>query len=176
MTRLSDPCVLDFDVRQFTDAPLQMAGEFIFNASPEVVFDRVASPEGIVSWFPTLYAATGEHSASENGDTWGAGSKRYCNTRLMGTLNETILYWHPPQAYAYSVKNWAMPIKDHCGVMIVEPWGAHQTRFIWHQYYTPVGLFLRYLFPAMMIYMMNQGLEQLRQTLGGTGGQMRKVS
>ncbi|MGF1497580.1 MAG: SRPBCC family protein [Elainellaceae cyanobacterium] len=165
----------DLDVTQLTPAPLQMEGEFIFHAPATTVFDAVTDPQNIASWFPTLYDGSTDHSRSENAGNWGAGSKRYCQTRLMGTLNETILHWDYPRAYAYNVKNWTMPIKDHCAVMLVEPLGPSQSRFIWRQYYTPIGLFLKYAFPGMMISMMNRGMADLQQQLGGPGGQMRQV-
>jgi uncharacterized protein YndB with AHSA1/START domain len=166
---------LKLDVSQFTSAPLQMEGEFVFAAPAATVFEQVSSPDNLVAWFPTIYQASGDHSGSETSGQWGAGSKRYCETRLMGTLDETILHWDPPYAYAYTVKNWTMPIKDHCAVMLIEPLGSDRSKLIWRQYYTPIGLFLKYAFPSMMISLMNRGMEQLRQTLGGDGGRMRKV-
>ena len=42
-------------------------------------------------------------------------------------------------------------------------------------YYNPVGLFLKYAFPGMMLGLMNQGMKQLQQKLGGKGSQMHKV-
>lgn len=166
---------LELDVNQFTPAPLQMEGEFIFDAPAATVFEHVSSPKDLAVWFPTIYKAASDHSHSATPGEWDVGSKRYCETRLMGTLDETIRHWDPPHAYAYSVKNWIMPIKDHCAVMLVEPLGGDRSKLIWRQYYTPIGLFLKYAFPGMMINMMNQGMEQLRQTLGGPGGQMHKV-
>jgi hypothetical protein len=68
-----------------------------------------------------------------------------------------------------------MPIKDHGAVMLMEPLEADCSKLIWRQYYNPVGLFLKYTFPGMMVSMMTQGMEQLRQTLGGSGGKMRRV-
>jgi uncharacterized protein YndB with AHSA1/START domain len=165
----------ELDVRQFTTAPLQMEGAFMFDAPAEILFEHVSDPQNLATWFPTIHNGSTDHSTSDNQGEWGTGSKRYCETRFMGRLNETILHWDPPYAYAYNVKNWTMPIKDHCAVMLVEPLAANRSKLIWRQYYNPVGLFLKYAFPGMMVSMMNQGMEQLRQTLGGSGGEMRRV-
>ncbi len=167
--------ISDLDVRVFTSAPLQMRGEFQFNAPVTVVFDRVTDPQQLASWFPIITGGKTDHSRSHQPGDWGVGSKRICDTLGMGALDETIRFWQQPYAYAYTVKNWTMPITDHCAVMRVESLGADRSRLIWQQYYRPVGLFLKYLFPHMMILFMNQGMETLRQELGGEGGRMRLV-
>lgn len=171
---ISDP-IWPVDVRRFTSAPLQMEGNFLFEASAAEVFERVTDPQQLAGWFPIITGGRTDHSDSEHQGTWGVGSKRYCDTVGMGSLDETILYWQQPYAYAYRVKNWTMPIADHCAVMLVQPLADQGCRLIWRQYYRPVGLFLKYLFPHVMVTMMNQGMESLRRDLGGRGGQMRLV-
>ena len=68
-----------------------------------------------------------------------------------------------------------MPIDEHCVVMMVESLGPNRSKFVWRQYYNPVGLFLKYAFPRMMLGLMNQGMKQLQQKLGGKDGQIHKV-
>lgn len=166
----------ELEISQFTSAPLQLEGTFIFDAPADVLFQHISDPNNMSAWFPTMHQGSVDHAVSETDGEWGVGSKRYCQTRLMGTLNETILHWEPPHVYAYNVQNWTMPIKDHCAVMRVESLGENRSQLIWQQYYNPIGLFLKYAFPDLMVTMMNAGMEQLRQTLGGSGGKMRKVN
>lgn len=167
--------ILDLDVRAFTSAPLQMEGKFQFNSPAAVVFDRVTDPQQLATWFPIITGGKVDHSRSNQLGEWGVGSKRICDTLGMGALDETIRYWRRPYAYAYTVKNWTMPITDHCAVMEVHPLGSEGSCLIWRQYYRPVGAFLKYLFPHLMITFMNQGMATLQQELGGTGGRMRLV-
>lgn len=161
-------------VRAHTHAPLRMRGTFEFDAPSETVFERVTDPELIGSWFGMVKGGYADHSSSQLPGEWGAGSKRYCQTSGMGTLDETILHWDAPRVCAYNVKSPMMPIKDHVALMVVEP-RADGATFHWHQYFNYKGLLMRHLFPSMMLTMMNDGLAKLAKQIGGPGGRMKSV-
>lgn len=158
-------------VRAHSDAPLQMYGTFHFDASQALVFERVTDPALIAEWFAMVRGGSVDHSTSENPGTWGAGSRRLCNTTGMGKLDETILHWNAPESVAYNVKNIMMPVRDHVALMVVEPEGPG-ARLSWHQYFRYTGLVIRHAFPTMMLSMMNSGMAKLANELGGEGGRM----
>ncbi len=165
----------DLNGNRWTPAPLHMAGEFVFHTPPEEVFEKLTDPKVIASWFPIVYDGTTDHGQSCNVDNWGEGTKRYCYTRGMGTLDETILHWDAPNSYAYSIKNWMMPIKDHVGIMRVEEMSPGKSVFRWDQYFNLTGLVTRHVFPRVMIGLMNRGMANLARDLGGPGGKMKAV-
>ncbi len=164
-----------FDVSRWTKAPLRLTGTFQFAAPRDVVFEKVGDPNILASWFPTITGGKLDHGQSCNSGVWGEGSKRLCYTRGMGTIDETVLHWDPPHAYAYTAKNAMMPIKDHVAAMTLTERGPQATELCWDQYFNFEGLVMRHMFPAMMTALMNRGLANLAQELGGAGGRMRIV-
>lgn len=162
-------------VRGVTSAPLRMTGSFDFATPPEKVFPHISEPSVLAEWFPLLKGGFLDHEASENVGDWGEGSKRTCYTNGMGTLFETIHYWDAPNAYAYEVKNFMMPTKDHLALMVVHPNGSGGTTFTWNQYFNLKGIIMRHVFPSMMIGLMNKGMANLAKSLGGRGGRMKRV-
>jgi len=163
-------------VRRHTDAPLRLRGSFVFYTDAETLFHRVSDPEAIASWFGMIRAGSTDHGGSCNVGAWGEGTKRYCKTKGMGTLDETILHWDPPTAYLYNVKNPMMPIDHHAALMVVETAGPKRCRFTWHQYFVLTGLVMRHVFPSMMRSMMDDGMAKLRAELGGEPGEMQLVA
>jgi len=164
-----------FDVARWTNAPMRMTGTFHFAASREVVFEKVGDPKILASWFPTIYGGTLDHGQSCNIGEWGEGSKRLCYTHGMGTIDETVLLWEPPRAYAYTAKNAMMPIRDHVAAMTLTELGPSETSLRWDQYFNLKGLVMRHMFPSVMTALMNRGLANLAKELGGKGGRMRIV-
>ena len=162
-------------VRRVTSAPLRMTGSVDFAAPPEKVFPRISEPGALAEWFPLLRGGDLNHEASEDVGDWGEGSKRTCYTNGMGTLFETIHYWDAPNAYAYEVKNFMMPVKDHLALMVVRPNGSGGTTFTWNQYFNLKGIAMRHMFPSIMIGLMNRGMANLARDLGGRGGRIKRV-
>lgn len=164
-----------FDVSRWTKAPLRLTGTFLFAAPREIVFEKIGDPKILASWFPTIYGGNLDHGQSCNIGAWGEGSKRLCYTRGMGTIDETVLHWDPPHAYAYTAKNAMMPIKDHVAAMTLTERGPQATELRWDQHFNFKGLVMRHMFPAMMTALMNRALANLAKELGGEGGHMRIV-
>ncbi|MEE9322567.1 MAG: SRPBCC family protein [Granulosicoccus sp.] len=163
-------------VRQFTAAPLRLSCEAEFDAEPKVLFNRVSEPSEIAKWFAMIRRGETNHSTSSAlGEEWGAGSTRTCYTNGMGTLYETIRYWDAPHAYAYEVKNLIMPVRNHLALMRVVSNNNGGSKFLWNHYFDFKGVAMRYVFPAMMATMVNQGMKKLSKELGGPGGHMRVV-
>ena len=163
-----------FDVKRYTNAPLRIYGEFLFYAPVQVTFDKMTDPQKIAQWFNMVKGGAVDHTASSKTDDWGEGSKRYCDTS-MGKLDETIYAWHAPYLTAYNVKAWSMPIKDHLGVITVQPIEGSHSRVTWSQYFNYKGLIMRNIFPFMMRKMMKDGMTALAKELGGPGGQVSLV-
>lgn len=164
------------DPKRYTDAPLRMRGRFVFAAPASTVFDRVTDPRHLASWFPTIHGGEVDHSASERPGGWGAGSKRYCHARGMGTLDETVVVYEPPRAFAYRVRNRMMPIRDHLAVMHLTDGAGGGTVLEWHQYFHLTGIVRRRVFPTMMAMLMTRGMNRLARELGGEGGRMVVVA
>ena len=164
-----------FDVSRWTDAPLRITGTIEFAAPRNGVFEKVGDPKILASWFPTIYGGKLDHAQSCNIGDWGEGSKRLCYTHGMGTIDETVLLWEPPRAYAYTAKNAMMPIRDHVAAMTLMEIGPTETALRWDQYFNFKGLVMRHVFPSMMTALMNRGLANLAKELGGKGGRMRIV-
>ncbi|GAB4138989.1 MAG: hypothetical protein Tsb0016_05330 [Sphingomonadales bacterium] len=163
-----DPALLaGVDVRALTDAPLKMLGVFELNCGPDVLWPLISTASGIATWFPIISGGRHDNSTSQTSSACDVGAKRYCQTIGMGVLDETILHWDPPRAYAYNVKNLMMPIRDHVAVMIVDPISPNHTRFVWLQYYRYKGLLMRHVFPTIMLTSMNIGLKSLIKKIGG---------
>lgn len=164
-----------FDAARWTNAPMRMTGTFHFAASRVVVFEKVGDPKILASWFPTIYGGELDHAQSCNIGEWGEGSNRRCYAHGMGTIDETVLFWDPPGAYAYTAKNTMMPIKDHVAAMSLSEIGLNETLLRWDQYFNFKGLVMRHVFPSMMTTLMNRGMATLAKELGGRGGRMRVV-
>ena len=160
-----------FKVKNFTQAPLRMQGEFYIDVAPEILFDRVTDPQAIAQWFGLVKSGSVDHSQSCTAGQWGEGSKRFCHTP-MGTLNETIYYWQRPNISAYNVKSISVPAKDHCAVIKIEPLAGNKSKLIWLQYFNFRGVFMRFFFPKIMAKMMTQGVNRLANEYGGAGGKM----
>ena len=163
------------EVRQVTQAPLRMAGQFHFAVAPDVLFPHISDPLKMASWFPLIKGGTLDHSPSCAIGDWGAGSKRQCHTHGMGTLFETIHYWDAPNAYTYEVRNLMMPIKDHLALMVAQADGSGGSLMTWHQYFNLKGIAMRHMFPTMMLGLMNKGMATLARDLGGRGGRISRV-
>lgn len=164
----------NFDARRYTTAPLRIYGEMEFHAPVETTFHKMTDPQTIASWFGMVKGGSVDHSRSCNLGDWGAGSKRYCDTR-MGKLDETIHVWEASYLTAYNVKAWSMPVKDHLGVLTLRPLGDERSWVTWSQYFNYKGVVMRNIFPFMMRKMMNDGMAALAKELGGPGGKMRFV-
>lgn len=164
---LDDAVRAGVDVRLHTKAPMKMRGVFEFNCSPEKLWPLISTANGIASWFPIISGGRHDNTSSQSVNECDVGAKRYCQTVGMGQLDETILHWDPPHAYAYNVRNKMMPIKNHLAVMIVEPTSGGRCRLTWLQYFDYKGVVMRHLFPAMMLTPMNIGLRALIKRLDG---------
>lgn len=163
------------DIKDFTEAPLRLAGTFGFDCAPEALWPVVTEASGIASWLPIISGGSHDNSTSDHPGVCGVGSKRYCQTVGMGVLDETILHFDAPRACVYNVKNAMMPIRDHAAVMVLEPEAGGGTRFTWHQYYRDKGLVMKWIFPHMMTTFINFGMRELTRRFGGAGGRMRIV-
>jgi hypothetical protein len=164
-------------LEKFGSGPLRLAGKLHFACPPAVLWPDVAFAEGIATWLPIITGGRAEHAAAEpaHQGEWANGSKRYCDTIGMGTLDETILHWDQPRACAYNLKNPFMPITRHAGVMLLEHDGAGGTWFYWLHYHDPKGVELRHVFRPVMVGLMNFGLRKLVKKHGGRGGAMAHV-
>jgi len=163
-----------FDLRAHTDAPLRLEGEFHFSAPPHELFPRLTDPKAIAGWFGMVRGGHLDHSASCNQGEWGSGSKRFCRS-TMGTLEETVYSYEAPYVTAYNVRNWSMPMENHCAVMFVEPTPDGGTKLTWRHYFNDKGRIIRHFIPKVMARLINVGMSNLGNEMGGHGGTMKVI-
>ena len=140
-----------------------------------MLFPYISDPVKLAEWFPLIKGGGGDHDTSCTIGEWGEGSTRTCLTNGMGTIREEIHYWDEPYACVYAPSSMMMPTKDHLAVMTLAPNGRGGTTFTWNHYFKLKGLMMRFMFPTMMLGMMNMGLNTLVKRFGGQGGRIRKV-
>lgn len=163
--------VEQLDVRKHSKAPLRLEGEFLFAASPQDLFSKITDPKAIAGWFGMVKGGHMDHSMSCKPGEWGGGSKRFCQS-TMGTLEETIYSHEAPYVSAYNVKTWSMPMEDHCSVMMVEPLPNGGARLTWRHYFNDKTILLSRIMPKMLAAIINTGMRNLANEMGGKGGAM----
>jgi carbon monoxide dehydrogenase subunit G len=156
-------------------SPIKMEGRFTFHSSQEAVFTQISDPKIMAEWFPTLKKVELDHACSAKQGQVGVGSKRVCYMQGMGKLSESFIHWDAPKSYAYTASNWMMPVKNHVGIMCLVESEPGVTQFNWQHYYDYKGVLMRHIFPHMMCFLMNKGIERLSKKLGGPGGKMKLV-
>lgn len=161
---------------RFTKAPLRFEGMFEFDAPIQRVFSLMTDPKMISRWMGPVRDGYFDHDGSRTPGQCDTGSVRYCHTANMGTLAEKILLWEAPYRCVYSLSNPRMPITDFAAVMEFNEIGSNRTAVRWRQHFNYTGYVMRYLFPYMMVAMLNRGMKALRQQVGGQGGRMKRVA
>lgn len=162
-------------VRRISQAPLRTTGSFDFDVPPEVLFPYVSEPAKLAEWFPLIKGGGSDHGTSCAVGDWGEGSTRTCLTNGMGTITEDIHYWDGPYGSVYAPRSMMMPTKNYVAVMTLAANGRGGTTFTWNHYFNLKGMMMRFMFPTMMLAMMNMGLNSLVKKLGGQGGRIHKV-
>lgn len=160
------------DSSGFTTAPLQLEGRFHFAADADRVFDRVTHDDGIASILPMVRSVT--HEGPEDEGACSVGAVRTCDFGpAMGKVHETIVWWSPPQGYAFRAEATMMPIRDHLAYFLLEEAPSGGVRLTVRHYFRrkrlPHALFVR----ALMARLISKAMNTLALDLGGTGGQMK---
>jgi hypothetical protein len=138
-------------------APLRISARYQFAASPERLFAVLGDLEGITRFFPMIHHA----SVAHQGGGAGAGSERICSIRGMGKVRERVVWWRTPQGYAYRADGRFVPLRDHLGVIFIEPAPGGGSILVWRQYlrtrFGPMG----WMFPVMMRMMMDRAVKNV---------------
>lgn len=157
-----------FNVHQYTKAPLRLELTADFRAAPQALFDIISDHNAVANWVPLMKGVFMEYSPS-GGNECNVGSVRHCSLHGMGGIDETILWWNPPQGYAFKVdakSKMMMPTREHVSVMQIEPLTDGGSRLIWQHYFNWRGLFMRHMTSIMFPMMMRKALNNIHKELG----------
>ncbi len=143
-------------------SPLRIHERYRIKASPQQVFGVLGDLEGITRFFPLIHHATVDAPA----DCIGEGSLRVCSVRGMGQVNEHIVWWNPPQGYAYRATGAMVPLRDHVGLIRLTHNSDGSTTVSWQQFFRTRFGPLGWVFPSMMRLLMARGIRNVARLLG----------
>ncbi|MFA7351588.1 MAG: SRPBCC family protein [Methylotenera sp.] len=159
--------LIKFNIKQHTQAPLRLAYEMDFNASPEALFQTISDHNAVLNWVPLMKSVSMEHQQN-NTQACDVGSVRHCSLHAMGGIDETILWWNPPYGYAFKVEAKSkimMPTVDHVSVMQIDQLAEGGSHLTWQHYYNWRGLLMRHITAIMFPKMMETALNNIRKVL-----------
>lgn len=161
-------------------APLRYEGVGYYDATPAHMFAAVSDPSAMSKWLPMLKSLHMNHEASASGPTvCDVGSERSCSFSMMGDVEEKVIWWNPPQGYAFTFQpknKMMMPVQNHTNVLLVEPHGNGGSKFTWRAHFDWQPGPMRFMAARMMPMMLNTGLANLQKQYGGKGGKFRRVA
>ncbi len=131
----------------FTEsAPFRFENSVIIDATPERVFEIVATAEAQTEWFKDLIDIRWKTAAR------GVGSEREVELKAT-TVKERFLMWEPGKRLAFTIYGMTLPmVTAMVEDMTFEPVGPTQTRLVWIAHYRPTFL-MRCVHPiARMIF------------------------
>ncbi len=158
-----------FDVSTVTDAPLDIMIIVRLDASPEDVWDLVGDHNRLNDWFPKIASSyILEDEPSTNRDF------EFLFTRQCefdgDILTEDIPFDNGVNAYAYSINadrtNVMVPMSDHLGMFVVEPYGEAGSLLTWRQYWKK-GFMGQFAAPYMRGKYMEPAIDSLIERFGG---------
>lgn len=106
-----------FEVAQLTSAQLQYQKVARLDAPQSIVFEALASHKQWPNLFPWVQAVSVDNSRALVPNGLGARRTCYFGNNLM--LEELIVGWHPPHAYAYAGLEESHPfgMRNHVGII-----------------------------------------------------------
>jgi len=157
------------NIDDFTKAGLKAFSRAHLNASPTIVFQKMADHKNMNLWVPMIdHEVQVDFSKSEPPGANGVGTIRVCDFGG-DILTEKIQYWEQNKQYAYSVlPNENVAGVDHLGVITIESDGKGGSLVTWRQYFNPKPWSLKAkIMPFMMSMVMDNALENLSEEYGG---------
>ena len=123
-----------FNITDWTSAPLQIGMTARFDVSPEIVFHALSDPEMMCRTFPWMERVSIDSSLAV--DKGGVGTIRTCTLGNGLVLEEEIVDWQPPQGYAFRGFDETHPfgMRGHVGVLAFAS-VKHGTQLTWQQYF-----------------------------------------
>lgn len=116
-------------------APFHFDNEAIINASPERVFEIVATGESQSAWFQDW---KGERWLSD--PPRGVGSTREITLKAL-SVKERFVAWEPGRRLSFTIYAITLPlVQEMLEDLRFEPMGEGRTRLRWRAYYTPAPL------------------------------------
>ena len=124
-------------------APFMFENEAILDASPERVFEIIATGENQRTWFKDFVGIRWTKPPPH-----GVGSERDVELKLL-TVREHFLAWEPGKRLAFTIHKMTLPLVEAMVEdMVFEPLGEGRTRFLWRAYYRP-KFFMQPFHPIM---------------------------
>lgn len=90
-----------FDIAQWTAAPLQLTSEERFSTSAEAIFQALTDPGIMCRIFPWMDTIDVSKNAADGQTKMGLGSVRRCQFGNGMVLEEIIIGWCPPTGFAF---------------------------------------------------------------------------
>jgi uncharacterized protein YndB with AHSA1/START domain len=126
-------------------APFMFENEAILDASPERVFEIIATGENQPTWFKDFVGVRWT-SPPPN----GVGSERDVELKLL-TASERFLAWEPGKRLTFTMHRMTLPLVEAMVEdMVFEPIGADRTRLLWRAHYRPRA-FMRPFHPILRV-------------------------
>lgn len=165
-----------FDPRRFTAAPLQTEGVVRFTGPPDAVFARVADHPAMTEWVPLLKTVQVTQPRPLPPGQSMVGTIRVLTLRGAVTIQEEVVYWDPPQGYAYTTQGKLWPLRDYVGFMGVQP-DADGGRgdFVFREYFRVDGALRRFLVSRGIVMLGTRALRNLSRLIGGTSADFRQA-
>ncbi len=146
------------NIKNFTNAPEQLRVSKFIAAPITDIWKIVSDHEGMTGWMPMISKVELVQPNAEQ--KWEEGSERHCQFGP-DLLQERIVYWNPPYAYAYSIADMHI-VKDHIGVFQLAE-KNNGTQVTWIQYFNPNGIApKRWMAKKVMLpFVMKKALKNL---------------
>lgn len=124
-----------FEVTQLTSAQLQLEKMARLRAPQSVVFETLSNHQQWPRLFPWVHTVSIDNSQAIVPN--GLGARRICHFGNNLVLEEIIVGWHPPQAYAYAGLEESHPfgMQDHVAAIICQSEDDHTTTLTWQHYF-----------------------------------------
>ena len=154
-----------FDVAQLTSTPLQLEKVVRLDAPQTTVFEALSNHEIWPQIFPWVHEVSIDNTEAivEN----GLGARRICNFGNNMILEEIIVGWHPPYAYAYAGLDETHPFGmiGHVGVVSCQANNHQITTLTWQHYFDHCNL------AAMLLQLNNTMSTAVQNLIDYFGGQ-----
>lgn len=124
-----------FEVAQLTSAQLQFEKVARLQTPQSVVFAALSNHQQWPRLFPWVHTVSVDNSQAIVPN--GLGARRICHFGPNLVLEELIVGWYPPHAYAYAGLEESHPfgMQGHVAAILCQPEGEQATALTWQHYF-----------------------------------------
>ncbi|MBW2369183.1 MAG: SRPBCC family protein [Deltaproteobacteria bacterium] len=167
----SDRKTEDFDISQYTPAPLRMDMTIAFEGkTPAEVFEILGNPELIPEWY-ILAEKVNVYPPEEGEEESG---KFTVDFLFFGEVYEEVLHWDPPHRYVYKAVGEKFPIKDYIALIEVIETEPGKGLLTWRIYCSQIeGRKYQIVMPLILPPINEESIKALSPIIGGTNYEVR---